>query len=143
MDWMNMPLTQLHRTVANINNAEVAPLLTAIRERLDAIEEVGLGYLSLSRESTTLSGGEAQRIKVIRYLGSALSDVCYVFDEPSAGLHPHDVHRLLKLLKKLRDAHNAIIVVEHNKTVIDAADHVVDLGPGAGISGGAMGLLKV
>lgn len=138
VDWMDMPLTELRRTVANINNADVAPLLTAMRERLDAIEEVGLGYLSLSRESTTLSGGEAQRIKVIRYLGSALSDVCYVFDEPSAGLHPHDVHRLLRLLKKLRDAHNTIIVVEHNKAVIDAADHVVDLGPGAGISGGTI-----
>ncbi len=135
-DWSALPLGELRDLVAAVRDPSVAPLLQAIRERLDALVSVGLGYLTLSRESRTLSGGEAQRVKIVRHLGSALSDVCYVFDEPSTGLHPHDVHRLLELLAKLRDAHNTILVVEHHPAVITAADHVIDLGPGGGAEGG-------
>ncbi|MBE1574203.1 excinuclease ABC subunit UvrA [Amycolatopsis roodepoortensis] len=135
-DWSALPVGELRDVVAKVCEPSVAPLLQAIRERLDALDSVGLGYLSLSRESRTLSGGEAQRVKIVRHLGSALSDVCYVFDEPSTGLHPHDVHRLLELLAKLRDAHNTILVVEHHPAVIAAADHVIDLGPGGGDGGG-------
>ncbi|MFD6069774.1 excinuclease ABC subunit UvrA, partial [Amycolatopsis lurida] len=135
-DWSALPIGELRDVVAKVCDPSVTPLLQAIRDRLDALDSVGLGYLSLSRESRTLSGGEAQRVKIVRHLGSALSDVCYVFDEPSTGLHPHDVHRLLELLAKLRDAHNTILVVEHHPAVIAAADHVIDLGPGGGEGGG-------
>ncbi|MER7865171.1 excinuclease ABC subunit UvrA [Amycolatopsis japonica] len=135
-DWSAMPVGELRDVVAAVRDPSVAPLSQAIRERLDALDSVGLGYLSLSRESRTLSGGEAQRVKIVRHLGSALSDVCYVFDEPSTGLHPHDVHRLLELLARLRDAHNTILVVEHHPAVIAAADHVIDLGPAGGDGGG-------
>ncbi|RSM53120.1 thiamine ABC transporter permease [Amycolatopsis sp. WAC 01376] len=135
-DWSAMPVGDLRDVVAAIRDPSVAPLVQAIKERLDALDSVGLGYLSLSRESRTLSGGEAQRVKIVRHLGSALSDVCYVFDEPSTGLHPHDVHRLLELLAELRDAHNTILVVEHHPAVIAAADHVIDLGPSGGDGGG-------
>ncbi|WP_051173968.1 thiamine ABC transporter permease [Amycolatopsis orientalis] len=135
-DWSAMPVGELRDVVTTVRDPAVAPLLRAIRERLDALASVGLGYLSLARESRTLSGGEAQRVKIVRHLGSALSDVCYVFDEPSTGLHPHDVHRLLELLAKLRDAHNTILVVEHHPAVITAADHVIDLGPAGGADGG-------
>ncbi|WP_233621797.1 excinuclease ABC subunit UvrA [Amycolatopsis sp. WAC 04182] len=135
-DWSAMPVGDLRDVVAKVCDPSVAPLLQALRERLDALDSVGLGYLSLSRESRTLSGGEAQRVKIVRHLGSALSDVCYVFDEPSTGLHPHDVHRLVELLAELRDAHNTILVVEHHPAVIAAADHVIDLGPGGGEGGG-------
>ncbi|MDR2997985.1 MAG: excinuclease ABC subunit UvrA [Microbacterium sp.] len=136
VDWSAMPVAELRAVADSIDDPRVTPLLDAIRERLGAISEVGLGYLSLDRQSTTLSGGEAQRVKLVRHLGSALSDVCYVFDEPSVGLHPHDVHRVLALLSRLRDAHNTVIVVEHHPAVITAADHVIDLGPGAGAAGG-------
>jgi excinuclease UvrABC ATPase subunit len=135
-DWSALPISDLRDVVAAVHDPSVTPLLQAIRERLDALGAVGLGYLTLIRESGTLSGGEAQRIKIVHHLGSALSDVCYVFDEPSTGLHPHDVHRLLELLTKLRDAHNTILVVEHHPAVIAAADHVIDLGPGGGSDGG-------
>ncbi|MFI6303538.1 ATP-binding cassette domain-containing protein [Amycolatopsis thailandensis] len=135
-DWSALPVGDLRDVVATVRDPSVAPLVRAIRERLDALASVGLGYLSLSRESRTLSGGEAQRVKIVRHLGSALSDVCYVFDEPSTGLHPDDVHRLLELLTKLRDAHNTILVVEHHPAVIAAADHVIDLGPAGGDGGG-------
>ncbi|RSN26143.1 thiamine ABC transporter permease [Amycolatopsis sp. WAC 01416] len=135
-DWSAMPVGELRDVVAAVRDPSVAPLVQAIKERLDALDSVGLGYLSLSRESRTLSGGEAQRVKIVRHLGSALSDVCYVFDEPSTGLHPHDVHRLLELLAELRDAHNTILVVEHHPAVIAAADHVIDLGPSGGDGGG-------
>lgn len=134
--WSAMPVSELRTIAAAVHDRRVEPLLVAIRERLDAMDAVGLGYLSLDRLSTTLSGGEAQRVKIVRHLGSALSDVCYVFDEPSTGLHPHDVHRLLTLLTELRDAHNTVLVVEHHPAVIAAADHIIDLGPGAGIEGG-------
>ncbi|MER6142505.1 ATP-binding cassette domain-containing protein [Streptomyces sparsogenes] len=137
-DWSDLPVSELRAVVATVHEPSVAPLVRGLRERLDTLEAVGLGYVSLSRESGTLSGGEAQRVKIVRHLGSALSDVCYVFDEPSTGLHPHDVHRLLELLTKLRDAHNTILVVEHHPAVIAAADHVIDLGPGGGAHGGSV-----
>ncbi|MGC3996689.1 MAG: hypothetical protein QM767_03820 [Anaeromyxobacter sp.] len=110
---------------------------TASAPPLDALLSVGLGYLSLDRESSTLSGGEAQRVKIVRHLGSALTDVTYVFDEPSTGLHPADVQRLNRLLLRLRDAGNTVLVVEHHPQVIRVADHVVDIGPGAGADGRA------
>ena len=110
----------------------MAPLLTALTETLDSFVEIGLGYLSLDRPSGTLSGGEAQRTKMIRHLGSSLTDVTYVFDEPTAGLHPHDIRRMNDLLLRLRDKGNTVLVVEHEPDVIAVADHVVDLGPGAG-----------
>lgn len=135
-EWSALPIDELGDLVAAVRDPRVAPLVRAIRERLEALVAVGLGYLSLDRHSPTLSGGEAQRVKIVRHLGSALSEVCYVFDEPSTGLHPHDVHRLLELLGKLRDARNTVLVVEHHPAVIAAADHVVDLGPGAGPAGG-------
>ena len=137
-DWSALPVTELRQVVAAVREPALAPLLAAIGQRLDALDAVGLGYLSLDRGSSTLSGGEAQRVKLVRHLGSALSDVAYVLDEPSAGLHPHDVHRLLDLLGRLRDAHNTVLVVEHHPAVIAAADHVVDLGPGAGSAGGTV-----
>jgi excinuclease UvrABC ATPase subunit len=116
----------------------VAPLLAALGETLDSFVEIGLGYLSLDRPAGTLSGGEAQRVKMIRHLGSALTDVTYVFDEPTIGLHPHDVQRMNDLLLRLRDKGNTVLVVEHKPEAIAIADHVVDLGPGAGTAGGAV-----
>ena len=112
------------------------PLLAALRDTLDSLVEIGLGYLSLDRESGTLSGGEAQRVKMVRHLGSSLTDVTYVFDEPTVGLHPHDIQRMNDLLLRLRDKGNTVLVVEHKPEVIEIADHVVDLGPGAGAAGG-------
>ncbi|GAB7192585.1 excinuclease ABC subunit UvrA [Kineococcus sp. NUM-3379] len=116
----------------------VAPLLTALRETLDSFVEIGLGYLSLDRPAGTLSGGEAQRTKMIRHLGSSLTDVTYVFDEPTIGLHPHDIQRMNELLLRLRDKGNTVLVVEHKPETIAIADHVVDLGPGAGTAGGTV-----
>jgi excinuclease ABC A subunit len=118
--------------------ASVAPLLTALRRSLDSFTEIGLGYLSLDRPTGTLSGGEAQRVKMVRHLGSALTDVTYVFDEPTAGLHPHDIQRMNDLLLRLRDKGNTVLVVEHKPETIAIADHVVDLGPGAGTAGGSV-----
>ena len=116
----------------------VAPLLTTLGETLDSFVEIGLGYLSLDRPSGTLSGGEAQRTKMIRHLGSALTDVTYVFDEPTIGLHPHDIRRMNDLLLRLRDKGNTVLVIEHKPEVIGIADHVIDLGPGAGSAGGEL-----
>jgi excinuclease UvrABC ATPase subunit len=116
----------------------VAPLLTALGENLDSFVELGLGYLSLDRPSGTVSGGEAQRIKMLRHLGSSLTDVTYVFDEPTTGLHPHDIRRMNDLLQRLRDKGNTVLVVEHEPETIAIADHVVDLGPGAGTAGGTI-----
>src|SRR6266511_716987 len=113
-----------------------APLLAALRQTLDSFAEIGLGYLSLDRSSGTLSGGEAQRTKMIRHLGSSLTDVTYVFDEPTIGMHPHDIQRMNNLLRQLRDKGNTVLVVEHKPEAIAIADHVVDLGPGAGHHGG-------
>ncbi|MEV0256206.1 excinuclease ABC subunit UvrA [Streptomyces sp. NPDC050732] len=116
----------------------VAPLLTALQQTLDSFVEIGLGYLSLDRPAATLSGGEAQRVKMIRHLGSSLTDVTYVFDEPTVGLHPHDIQRMNGLLLRLRDKGNTVLVVEHKPETISIADHVVDLGPGAGTGGGTV-----
>ena len=118
--------------------AGTGPLLTSLREHLEAFVSIGLGYLSLDRPSSTLSGGEAQRTKLVRHLGSALTDVTYVFDEPSIGLHPHDIHKMNELLLALRDKGNTVLVVEHKPETIAIADHVVDLGPGAGADGGRL-----
>ncbi|HEY7008455.1 MAG TPA: ATP-binding cassette domain-containing protein, partial [Jatrophihabitantaceae bacterium] len=122
--------------VRGLDEPSVAPLVKALGEHLDSFVEIGLGYLSLSRPSGTLSGGEAQRVKMVRQLGSSLTDVTYVFDEPTIGLHPHDIARMNDLLLQLRDKGNTVLVVEHKPEAIAIADHVVDLGPGAGIAGG-------
>jgi excinuclease UvrABC ATPase subunit len=131
-----MQITDLATWVRALDDASVAPLLAALGETLDSFVEIGLGYLSLDRPSGTLSGGEAQRTKMIRQLGSSLTDVTYVFDEPTVGLHPHDVERMNDLLLRLRDKGNTVLVVEHKPELIEIADHVVDLGPLAGTAGG-------
>ena len=133
-----MQITDLAAWVRGLDAPSVAPLLKALRLTLDAFVEIGLGYLSLDRPTGTLSGGEAQRTKMIRHLGSALTDVTYVFDEPTIGLHPHDIQRMNELLLRLRDKGNTVLVVEHKPEVIAIADHVVDLGPGAGTAGGTV-----
>jgi excinuclease UvrABC ATPase subunit len=131
-----MQISDLASWVSGLDEPSVAPLLGALRHTLDAFVEIGLGYLSLDRPAGTLSGGEAQRTKIIRHLGSSLTDVTYVFDEPSIGLHPHDIQRMNDLLLRLRDKGNTVLVVEHKPEMIAIADHVVDLGPGAGSGGG-------
>ena len=131
-----MQISDLAEWVRGLDEPSVAPLLKALREHLDSFVEIGLGYLSLERPSGTLSGGEAQRVKMIRHLGSALTDVTYVFDEPTIGLHPHDIQRMNELLVRLRDKGNTVLVVEHKPEAIVIADHVVDLGPRAGTAGG-------
>src|SRR5688500_10577062 len=131
-----MQLSDRAEWVRDLDEPSVAPLLTALGHTLDSFVEIGLGYLSLDRPSGTLSGGEAQRTKMIRHLGSSLTDVTYVFDEPTAGLHPHDVERMNDLLLRLRDKGNTVLVVEHEPEAIAIADHVIDLGPGAGTAGG-------
>ncbi|HEY1307854.1 MAG TPA: excinuclease ABC subunit UvrA [Vicinamibacterales bacterium] len=131
-----MQISDLAEWVRALNEPSVAPLLTKLRHTLDSFVEIGLGYLSLDRPSGTLSGGEAQRTKMIGHLGSSLTDVTYVFDEPTIGLHPHDIQRMNDLLQRLRDKGNTVLVVEHKPEVIAIADHVVDLGPGAGTAGG-------
>ena len=133
-----MQISDLADWVGGINEPSVGPLLQSLGETLDSFVEIGLGYLSLERPSGTLSGGEAQRVKMVRHLGSSLTDVTYVFDEPTAGLHPHDIERMNSLLLRLRDKGNTVLVVEHKPQTIAIADHVVDLGPGAGAAGGAV-----
>jgi excinuclease UvrABC ATPase subunit len=135
-DVCSMQISDLAAWVRGLDEPSVAPLLAALGESLDSFVEIGLGYLSLDRPSGTLSGGEAQRTKMIRHLGSALTDVTYVFDEPTIGLHPHDIQRMNDLLLQLRDKGNTVLVVEHKPESIAIADHVVDLGPGAGTAGG-------
>ncbi|PSL53586.1 excinuclease ABC A subunit [Saccharothrix carnea] len=131
-----MQISDLADWVRGLDEPSVAPLLANLRRTLDSFVDIGLGYLSLDRPSGTLSGGEAQRTKLIRHLGSSLTDVTYVFDEPTIGLHPHDIERMNALLRQLRDKGNTVLVVEHKPEVIAIADHVVDLGPGAGTGGG-------
>ncbi|MEU1231062.1 excinuclease ABC subunit UvrA [Streptomyces sp. NPDC005828] len=133
-----MQISDLADWVRGLDELSVAPLLTALQLTLDSFVEIGLGYLSLDRPSGTLSGGEAQRVKMIRHLGSSLTDVTYVFDEPTIGLHPHDIQRMNDLLVQLRDKGNTVLVVEHKPEAIAIADHVVDLGPGAGTAGGTV-----
>ncbi|MFE7191687.1 ATP-binding cassette domain-containing protein [Kitasatospora sp. NPDC057541] len=137
-DACRMQISDLAEWVRGLDEPSVAPLLAALRQTLDSFVEIGLGYLSLERPAGTLSGGEAQRVKMIRHLGSSLTDVTYVFDEPSTGLHPHDIQRMNGLLRQLRDKGNTVLVVEHKPEVIAIADHVVDLGPGAGSAGGTI-----
>ncbi|HEY2054525.1 MAG TPA: hypothetical protein VGH14_11375 [Solirubrobacterales bacterium] len=133
-----MQISDLAEWVRDLDEPSVAPLTGALGEALDSFVEIGLGYLSLERPTATLSGGEAQRVKMVRQLGSALTDVTYVFDEPTIGLHPHDIERMNELLLRLRDKGNTVLVVEHKPETIAIADHVVDLGPGAGAAGGTV-----
>ncbi|MCZ7422793.1 MULTISPECIES: excinuclease ABC subunit UvrA [unclassified Micromonospora] len=133
-----MQISDLAEWVRGLREPSVAPLLASLRHTLDSFVEIGLGYLSLDRPSGTLSGGEAQRTKMIRHLGSSLTDVTYVFDEPTIGLHPHDIQQMNRLLLRLRDKGNTVLVVEHKPETIAIADHVVDLGPGAGTAGGTV-----
>ncbi|MFB6436489.1 ATP-binding cassette domain-containing protein [Streptomyces sp. NPDC056411] len=133
-----MQISDLADWVRDLGEPSVAPLLGKLQHTLDSFAEIGLGYLSLDRPSGTLSGGEAQRVKMIRHLGSSLTDTTYVFDEPTTGLHPHDIQRMNNLLLRLRDKGNTVLVVEHKPETIAIADHVVDLGPGAGTAGGAV-----
>jgi excinuclease UvrABC ATPase subunit len=133
-----MQISDLAGWVRGLDEPSVAPLLATLGETLDSFAEIGLGYLSLDRPSGTLSGGEAQRTKMIRHLGSSLTDVTYVFDEPTTGLHPHDIQRMNDLLLQLRDKGNTVLVVEHEPETIAIADHVIDLGPGAGGAGGTV-----
>ena len=134
---------------ARIKAPHAQPMIDALATRLENLATIGLGYLSLDRESSTLSGGESQRVKMVRHLGSSLTDITYVFDEPSVGLHPHDVGRLAGLMQQLRDKGNTVLIVEHKPDMIAIADHVVDMGPLAGAKGGEIvyegnykGLLK-
>src|ERR1700736_443317 len=133
-----MQISDLAEWVRGLDAPSVAPLLATLHHTLDSFVEIGLGYLSLDRPSGTLSGGEAQRVKMIRHLGSSLTDTTYVFDEPTTGLHPHDIQRMNDLLLRLRDKGNTVLVVEHKPETIAIADHVVDLGPGAGTAGGTV-----
>ncbi|TXS05070.1 excinuclease ABC subunit UvrA [Streptomyces sp. col6] len=133
-----MQTSDLAAWIAGLDEPSVTPLLTALGQTLDSFVEIGLGYLALDRPAGTLSGGEAQRVKMIRHLGSSLTDTTYVFDEPTAGLHPHDIQRMNNLLLRLRDKGNTVLVVEHKPETIAVADHVVDLGPGAGTGGGTV-----
>ena len=133
-----MQISDLADFVRGLTAPEVAPLVATLQQTLDSLVEIGLGYLSLERSSGSLSGGEAQRVKMVRHLGSPLTDVTYVFDEPTVGLHPHDIARMNNLLIRLRDKGNTVLVVEHKPETIAVADHVVDLGPGAGTNGGTV-----
>src|SRR5204862_1463606 len=133
-----LQISDLAGWLRGLDEPSVAPMLAALGESLDSFVEMGLGYLSLDRPSGTLSGGEAQRTRMVRNLGSALTDVTYVFDEPTIGLHAHDVERMNTLLRRLRDKGNTVLVVEHDPEVIRIADHVVDMGPGAGPRGGTI-----
>ncbi|MDG5484212.1 excinuclease ABC subunit UvrA [Mycolicibacterium gadium] len=135
-DLYEMQISDLAEWIGGITDKSVAPLVKSLQHTIDSFVEIGLGYLSLGRPAGTLSGGEAQRVKMIRHLGSALTDVTYVFDEPTVGLHPHDIARMNELLLQLRDKGNTVLVVEHKPEVIAIADHLVDLGPGAGGDGG-------
>ena len=137
-DLCAMQINDLAQWVRELDEPSVAPLLKGLQHLLDSFTDIGLGYLSLDRPAGTLSGGEAQRTKMIRHLGSSLTDVTYVFDEPTVGLHPHDIERMNHLLLKLRDKGNTVLVVEHKPETIAIADHVVDLGPGAGSTGGTI-----
>jgi excinuclease ABC A subunit len=137
-DACSMQISDLAEWVRGLAEPSVAPLLSTLQSSLDSFGEIGLGYLSLDRPSGTLSGGEAQRTKMIRQLGSSLTDVTYVFDEPTIGLHPHDIARMNDLLRQLRDKGNTVLVVEHKPEAIQIADHVIDLGPGAGTAGGTV-----
>lgn len=138
-----MQVDDLLEFIKTLDNSSVAPLLSAIIENLKNLMAIGLGYLTLSRETSSLSGGESQRIKLVRHLGSSLTDLTYIFDEPSVGLHPNDVQRLNKLLIELRDKGNTVLIIEHDPDVIAIADHIVDMGIGAGNDGGALFMKEI
>ncbi|WP_344213121.1 excinuclease ABC subunit UvrA [Kribbella sancticallisti] len=138
VDCSRLQISDLAEFVRGIKNPSVGPMLEGLLDTLESMVDIGLGYLSLDRESSTLSGGEAQRVKLVRHLGSSLTDVTYVFDEPTVGLHPHDIQRMNDLLLQLRDKGNTVLVVEHKPETIQIADYVVDLGPGAGLAGGRL-----
>ncbi len=131
-DACRLQISDLAEWVRKLDDPSIGPLVATLQQTLDSFVEIGLGYLSLDRPSGTLSGGEAQRTKMIRHLGSSLTDVSYVFDEPTVGLHPHDIQRMNELLLRLRDKGNTVLVVEHKPEMIAIADHVVDLGPRRG-----------
>ena len=133
-----METRELATFIRTVERPDVQPMVNALARRLEHLDRIGLGYLSLDRPSATLSGGESQRVKLVRHLGSSLTGMTYIFDEPSIGLHPHDVHRLNELLVQIRDKGNTVLVVEHEPDVISVADHIVDMGPGAGRSGGTV-----
>ena len=135
-DLSSMQVDKLFEVIKEFDSKENHALIKTVLERLSHLVEIGLSYLSLDRMTDTLSGGESQRVKMVKHLNGSLVDVMYIFDEPSVGLHPRDVHRLNELLFKLRDQGNTVIVVEHDPDVIKAADHIVDVGPLAGINGG-------
>ena len=135
-DMSSMQVSDLADLVRTIDAPQVGPMLSALAARLNNLVTIGLGYLSLDRESSSLSGGESQRVKMVRHLGSSLTDITYIFDEPSVGLHPHDVGRLAGLMEQLRDKGNTVLIVEHKPDMIAIADHVVDMGPFAGTKGG-------
>jgi excinuclease UvrABC ATPase subunit len=135
-DCASMEVRELAAFLRGVEDAQVAPLIATLQQTLDALVEIGLGYLSLDRTTASLSGGEAQRVKMVRHLGSSLTDITYVFDEPTVGLHPHDIQRMNGLLVQLRDKGNTVLVVEHKPETIAIADHVVDIGPRAGSAGG-------
>jgi excinuclease UvrABC ATPase subunit len=137
-DLSSLEVGELLKMVRAIKESKAVPIVHALVERLQAVVDIGLEYLSLNRETDTLSGGESQRVRMVKHLGSSLVDVMYIFDEPSVGLHPRDVHRLNELLGRLRDKGNTVIVVEHDPAVIEAADHIVDVGPAAGSAGGTI-----
>jgi excinuclease UvrABC ATPase subunit len=137
-DLSSMEIGDLLRVIRAIDEPKAGPIVNALVERLQNVVDIGLEYLSLDRETDTLSGGESQRVRMVKHLGSSLVDVMYIFDEPSVGLHPRDVHRLNELLGRLRDKGNTVMVVEHDPAVIESADHIVDVGPGAGSGGGAI-----
>jgi excinuclease UvrABC ATPase subunit len=137
-DLSSLEVGELLKVVRAIKEPKAGPIVHALIERLQSVVDIGLEYLSLNRETDTLSGGESQRVRMVKHLGSSLVDVMYIFDEPSVGLHPRDVHRLNELLGKLRDKGNTVIVIEHDPAVIKAADHIVDVGPGAGSGGGTI-----
>ncbi|GAB2701808.1 ATP-binding cassette domain-containing protein [Nocardia thraciensis] len=136
VEMSRMEIEELAGVVIGVRDPNVAPVVAALHEKLEALDSIGLGYLSLARPTTTLSGGESQRIKTVRHLGSSLIEMLYVFDEPTVGLHPHDVAPMTGLLKSLRDKGNSVLVVEHDPDVMRAADHIVEIGPGAGDGGG-------
>jgi Excinuclease ATPase subunit len=135
-DLTNMQLDQLITTLDEFQDERMASILTDLKARIQDLIDIGLDYLNLTRETSTLSGGESQRVKTVKYLSNSLTDLIYILDEPSTGLHPRDVHRLNDLLLKLRDNGNTVLVVEHDPDVIKIADYIVDVGPRAGIHGG-------
>ncbi|MFC9994224.1 ATP-binding cassette domain-containing protein [Nocardia sp. NPDC127526] len=136
IEMSRMEIGELADLIPGVTASNVAPVVAALHDRLTALADIGLGYLSLARPTTTLSGGESQRIKTVKHLGNSLTEMLYVFDEPTVGLHPHDVRSMTELLKQLRDKGNTVLVVEHDPDVMRIADHIVEIGPGAGVAGG-------